>query len=756
VRSSSAGLLAGIALALIAAGVFYRFRQSPAVPTPDDGYTDGADCIRCHGDIAKTYRETGMGRSLAAARPDTMFDRDSTFYHAASDRYYTMYRKDGKYYLRRHQLGPDGKETNVVEKQSDFVVGSGNHARTYLHREPSGQLLELPVSRYSEKGGYLAMSPGFDNSHHADFRRQVLYECIFCHTGYPEISPGADRSGLEPLFPGRVPEGIDCQRCHGPGRKHSQAAQSGKADVVRATIVNPARLSTERQLELCMQCHLETTSARLPHTILRTGRGAFSYRPGEPLANFVLHFDHAPGTGHDDKFEIAQQAYRFRQSACFQKSGGRLLCTTCHNPHQALRGDEAAKHYTQVCRSCHTQQTLASRHHPAANNCIECHMPKRRTEDVVHVLMTDHYIQRRRPAGDLLAPRAERDVSPETLYRGPVIPYYPAALPPGDNVYLALAQVKEGNNLAQGIPQLAAALQDGSVKDGEFYFELAEAYSRAGQTVQAVRQYEEATRRKPDFRPAWVGLARALAASGQDGRAVEAYQKSSELGPENATILTECGLVLLRQGNRAEAVKRLERAVAVDPDDPTASNNLGSALRDSGDLAGAQTAFRNSIRSQPDFAAAQQNLANLLASGHDLPQAGYHYEKAIAADPKIAMYREEYAAALAAMEQFGKAREQFAEAVRLDPGSAPSQAGLADMLAIEGNMAGAVDHYRKALAIQPGLDTAHLGIGSALAAQGRLPEALPHLEKAAASQDPSIRESARQALESVRTGRPSR
>ena len=61
------GLLAAIALALIAVGAFYRFRQSPAGHTPDAGYTDGADCIRCHGDIAKTYRETGMGRSLAAA-----------------------------------------------------------------------------------------------------------------------------------------------------------------------------------------------------------------------------------------------------------------------------------------------------------------------------------------------------------------------------------------------------------------------------------------------------------------------------------------------------------------------------------------------------------------------------------------------------------------------------------------------------------------------------------------------------------------
>jgi hypothetical protein len=32
-------------------------------------------------------------------------------------------------------------------------------------------------------------------------------------------------------------------------------------------------------------------------------------------------FDHAPGTGHDDKFEIVgSSAYRLRQSQCFLKS----------------------------------------------------------------------------------------------------------------------------------------------------------------------------------------------------------------------------------------------------------------------------------------------------------------------------------------------------------------------------------------------------------------------------------------------------
>jgi len=41
-------------------------------------------------------------------------------------------------------------------------------------------------------------------------------------------------------------------------------------------------------------------------------------------------------------------------------------------------------------------------------------MPKRRTDDVVNAVMTDHYIVRRQSNRDLLAPRAKSHDSDET------------------------------------------------------------------------------------------------------------------------------------------------------------------------------------------------------------------------------------------------------------------------------------------------------------------------------------------------------
>src|SRR4030095_11683531 len=131
------------------------------------------------------------------------------------------------------------------------------------------------------------------------------------------------------------------------------------------------------------------------------------------------------------------------QSECFRGSAGKLLCTTCHNPHQTLRGEEAARHYTQACLRCHSRRIAEmelQQQHPRATECVSCHMPKRRAEDVVHVAMTDHAIPRRPPHGEPLAALPEKQDIP---YRGELVPYYPPVLPGSDEVRLtvALAQV---------------------------------------------------------------------------------------------------------------------------------------------------------------------------------------------------------------------------------------------------------------------------------------------------------------------------
>ena len=217
------------------------------------------------------------------------YGKRNRLYHRPSGRYYTMVERDGNWFQRRHQTGFDGKETNTLELRVDYVIGSGNHARSYLHRTANGGLIEMPVSWYVENGGYWAMSPGFDRPNQQDFRRAIAFNCMFCHNAYPG-SPPAGRKRI----PGRTARRHRLPALPRTGRRPRRSrGRKAPAEAIRRAIVNPARLSRERQLDVCMQCHLETTSRPLPNVVARFEHGPFDYRPGQPLTDYFLFFDAA-------------------------------------------------------------------------------------------------------------------------------------------------------------------------------------------------------------------------------------------------------------------------------------------------------------------------------------------------------------------------------------------------------------------------------------------------------------------------------
>jgi len=731
-------------------------RPTPVQAQSKAEYVDPSTCAGCHAGIAATYRQTGMGRSfhrVTASDRTASFNADNTLYNKASDRYYTMLARDGKLFEQRYQVGFEAQQENRIEKQIDYVVGSGDHARTYLHLTREGKLIELPVSWYRESGGYWAMSPGYDRSDQFDFRRPIAYQCMFCHNAYPSLNKQISAGGGPEIFGDDLPEGIDCQRCHGPGSAHVKAAASPNAslETIRSAIVNPGKLTRERQMDVCMQCHLETTSSPLPHSVLKIDRDAFSYRPGEPLSDYQLSFDRKAGTGFDNRLEVAHQAYRLRKSACFLKS--QMTCVTCHNPHQELTGVEATRHYVAVCAGCHSTAHSSEKtavQHGITNsgtmesNCLTCHMWKRRTDDAVHVVMTDHYIQRFKPSRNLLAPMKEAAVS----YRGEVVPYYPSSLSTVANgdLYLALAQMEDASNLPAGIEQMERALDRDKPSDPEFYFAIGAAYSISRQYEKAVPWYEEALRHRGEYPQALRALAATLAAAGDLTAAASAGEKAVAVLPFDTAVLTTLGDVYLRQGNTDKAKAVLQHALIINPDLPEATVYLGMAAVREGNLTAGESLFRSAINLQPDLASAHNDLASVLARQRRYEEAEFHLQKAVEIDPSDARVHHNYGMLLERTGPLDKALVELKEAVRLEPATISSRLDLGDLLVKAGDSLQAEREFRAAIA-QDGEDgAAHLRLGILLAQDGREVEAQAHFEMAARSADPSVRQAALKAL----------
>jgi tetratricopeptide (TPR) repeat protein len=731
----------------------------PSQAPQKNQYIDSRACAACHSGIYESYRRTSMGQSLFAPTPaNTVEDyKDKrTFYHAPSDTHYSMIVRDGVYYQRRWQTGFDGGDTNIEEMKIDYVIGAGDHARSYLHRTDLGTLIELPLGWYSERGGYWAMSPGFD-SHHPQTRRLVSYECMFCHNGYPQNPTANQARSPEPVFFGELPQGIDCQRCHGPGSLHVRTAQTAGAKPadIRASIVNPARLNPKLQMEACMQCHLEPTSGRIPSLIRRFNRAPYSYVPGQPLEDFILYFDYPAGKGHDDKFEIASAAYRLRKSRCFVESKGALTCLTCHDPHQSLpTGEAGATYFSSKCLGCHQPALgalVAVGKHTNDSNCLSCHMPKRRTEDVVHAVITDHFIQRQIPTRDLLAELPERHLTDAEDYHGEVAPYYPSPLPQtGENpLYQAVAQVALQNNLQQGLDNLSREISRQPPREMEFYTALGDAYRNSGDAKQAAAAFQQAVLRSPDSVTALQSLAGAYKASGEAERSEETLKRALHIAPSDANVWFQYGMLEAGLGRTGSAIEKVQKAVALNPDLPEAYTSLAGLLVATGQLDPAEAAVRSALKVDPYDAAAYNAAGRVLASKGQTPEALYDFAKAARLRPGYGPYHYDYALMLVRLNRLDEAQQPAEAAVQGDPDFAAGHELLGSLLARKSQLAEAASEYQRAVQIQPDFSRAQLDLGLVLAAQGDLAGATEHLRKAAQGRDAEVAQRAAQALERI-------
>lgn len=463
------------------------------------------------------------------------------FSHAPSRVDYRVFEESGHVWLsyERKNAAPDqalkGREELV------YFVGSGKRGRTYLF-ERQGYWFEAPINWYGRKKIW-DMAPNFQSVREVPLTLPVDPGCLHCHASNVALSLAEARN----LYAGApfAHGGISCTACHGGGEAH--IASKGK---VRMLDIDA--LEAVRRDSVCLNCHLEGQAA-----VVRNGKKLANFRPGDDLFDYALYFVYQSENGSGGRATSQWEA--LLKSECKKRSGDRLTCTTCHDPHSSPAPEDKVQFYREKCLDCHSGAGFAEKHHPENPDCTACHMARPPSNDIAHEQVTDHWIKRR-----ITNQRLPLAVSGDLEAVG--------GITAGDrDLGLAYAEMAARGNRQAGERALAllkrAETEDTDARgDSELHTQLGFLEQVHGQAAEASEEYQRALASNPNDALAAGDLALLKAGQHQYSDAATLLKSVFEHDPAQLEAgmnlaLVECGL-----GDRDSALVTLSRLLLFSPD----------------------------------------------------------------------------------------------------------------------------------------------------------------------------------------------
>ena len=589
-------------------------------------YVGNEECSYCHQDIYNSYLRTGMGRSFYKPNSQPQIENFTSGNHIFDNKTNLHYEviKDGEDYFQvEFRENEKGVRIHELKRKVDFIVGSGNNNRTYL-TNVNGYINEMPVTWYSEKAIW-DLSPGYENIN-MRFNRPIVEECMHCHNGYNSFEKFSVNR-----FTDIISEGISCERCHGPGQlhveKHKSPTKAINENDIDRTIVNPAHLSADLQMDVCRQCHLQGDIS-----VFKSGKNSVDFRPGMKLSTVKTVFieDQLP----KGDFRIASHGGRLSLSACFVESKGGMTCTTCHNPHEPVQ-DRARDYFNNQCVSCHQPQRLSTlESHTIKGDCVRCHMKQGATEDILHVNFTDHWIRKNiktlNDSENRMLRKREKTVN--------LIDFFDEK-DDASNIRKGIAYVNFYENRHSDPSYLNKAtllLNKGLERIPnhiEGNYSLGRAYQLQGKSNRSIVLYKKVAKLDPSHMWSMYQLGR-LYLDGDLQQSLSYLLRAINLNIDNAKVWKEYADALLLNENIKEAQRAYNRAVKIDPYFASAYNKIGELeLYKNSDLESATVNFLKAIQYNPDHLFAMHNMANIAIIEKDFDMAEDYSKRVIANDP---------------------------------------------------------------------------------------------------------------------------
>ncbi len=580
----------------------------PALPS--EGFVGSDACRRCHAQIWERYQSHPMSRSIAAGTTAAEIAAETveSFSHQTDSTARAEFTApsavgEKRYFVERTAEGlihgealtdPELGELYNQRVPIAFGIGSGHHGRSYVLQQ-GDCLFQSPITWYSQAQKW-DLAPGYSAAQHPRFERRITGACLTCH---------ADRVHTDRERPNHFPSpvllsaSIGCERCHGPGERHiarhDLLASGTKSDSgIEDDIVNPAELAPELRESVCWQCHL-AAEERIP----RYGRADGDFRPGMHFDEMWTAFVSSTAVHESGLSRAVSQVEQMQSSRCFQQSGGRFGCTSCHDPHFSPSDSDKPAFYRDKCLVCHTDPEcsvpLEDRSKPpAANSCVACHLPALSVNSVPHTSLTDHRVLRR--------PRAEaasQTTAEPTLKRAARLQLF-------------------------GRPEQRLTPADIRRARGLMLSRQAELSQSRDQADEGERQLSSIVATFFDDADVREGLGICEQILGNEEQAARHWQAALVIASQHEGALLRLAEHHFKSRELPAARDLLRRYLAVNPWQSAQSLQLAGVLGDSGDLTGAVAAAKEALRIDPSSAAAHGMLGVALERLGQPEQAKRH------------------------------------------------------------------------------------------------------------------------------------
>ena len=586
-------------------------------------YVGMQTCRSCHQNIYETFIHTDMGQSFDLATRDksaATYGEHALVYDKKSDFYYRPYFRDSVLFIEEFRL-ENGDTVHKRTEQMAYIIGSGQHTNSHI-LNINGYIFQAPITFYTQKGRW-DMAPGFGTGKNERFSRFLADECITCHNHFPDF----EKKSLNKYT--AMPTGIECERCHGPGEIHVREKLAGNivdtSKMTDYTIVNPANLPRDLQMDLCQRCHLQG----IP--VLEEGKTFFDFKPGMKLSAVMNVFLPRYSNSHE-KFIMASQADRLRLSECFKKS--EMTCITCHNPHKSVKATNR-EIFNQKCESCHSRADAKTcsasqpEREAAGNDCSGCHMPVSGSSDIPHVRITDHFISKKnttptkskipetteKPAFLGLQILTKEHATALDMARGYLAlydKYMPAPMVLDSALhYLKASKLPEAQTFKtwvhyyftrEDFPSLAAFSQKipfEKLDDGWTAYRIGEAFFKLGKLPEAEHYFAKATEVLTFNLDFQEKLGTVQVALGKLKEAEQTFDFILKENPKRQVALCNLGYAKVLQGNWEAGEQLYDRAIQLDPDYEQALLNKAAARLFKKDKAGAQKLLNRILKINP-------------------------------------------------------------------------------------------------------------------------------------------------------------